>query len=269
MRDALRTALKTAIPELTEVYDPYVPTPKTPKPYAVIVRGSDNKNDKNSFGRNAEIWIYYDIGQLDELDRAVEKVIQGLHYKTIVNPNTGESFTAEVKGTIGTDEQDEDWQAIFRGISLSFVTLYHQMDVEPWEIALKNFLSEKLNIKAYAGQWTTDFQIPSVLCRTVQESVDSPSFDMYRTRKTIRVHAVSSENLKRLMSTIEDMIIVAFKIPLDKTKRSFMLVEKVSEDVDADPLGTGQITVELSNVRLIKHEYKKYKIINTGGRLHE
>ena len=161
MRDALRTALKAAIPELTEVYDPYVPTPKTPKPYAVIVRGSDNQNDKSSFGRNVEIWIYYDIGQLDELDKAVEKVIQGLHYKTIVNPNTGESFTAEVKGTIGTDEQDEDWQAIFRGISLSFVTLYHQVDAEPWEIALKNFLSEKLNIKAYAGQWTTDFLIPS------------------------------------------------------------------------------------------------------------
>ena len=83
------------------------------------------------------------------------------------------------------------------------------------------------------------------------------------------MHVVSSENLKRLMSTIEDVIIVTFKIPLDKTKRSFMLVEKVSEDVDADPLGTGQITVELSNVRLIKHEYKKYKIINTGGRLYE
>lgn len=59
MRAGIRQKLIDSIPELKNCYEPTVPSKDTPKPYAVIVQGSDDEqNNPTSFKRTIEIWFY-------------------------------------------------------------------------------------------------------------------------------------------------------------------------------------------------------------------
>lgn len=271
MRDAIRQALKEALPELTEVYDPYVATKEVKKPYAVVVIGADTPNrEPTNVSRKVEVWLYYPIGQLEKLDAATKKAIDALHYKKLINPATGKSFTASFEGVLGEDGQDEDWKVIYRGISLSFVSLYRHPDADSWEEALSDFIYQELGLETYAGQWSTDFSVPSVLVRLTDREVSSVGFGLVATNKRFQLHFAFLEGMKDAMEEVQMLLVRTFKVPFDRENNTYLTVEALRENTAAAALGVGQLTVELSRIDEEAPDYIQiHKIIRTERKIYE
>lgn len=271
MRDAIREALKKALPELTGVYDPYVPKADTAKPYAVVVVGADTqRGDPTSVSRVVDIWLNYPIGNLDELDAATEKTVKAIHYQTLENPKTGAKFTASFGGVLGEDGRDEEWKIEYRGIRFNFVSLYESIEADPWEVAISKFITEETGIKSYAGKWATDFSVPSILVRRTAMESEWEAFGMMRQTKTFKLHFAFLDGEKAAMEKVGFALEWAFKIPLMPDEKKYMTMEEISESTGDDALGVGQVTIKLSRAEQEKPEMVDVKkVAVTKERIYE
>lgn len=258
MRAGIRKQILEMVPDLKDCYEPNVPTYDTPKPYGVVVQGPDtSRQDPTSFQRTIEIWLYNDMDTFKTLDTLTLDVIKALDLKTFTDPNTGLSYTSKFNGTIGQDIVDEEWKAIVRGLQFSVIALHEsKTSNDSWEKATAKFIKSITNITAYEGTWKEDFQVPSLLCRTISKSTAGINYMSYRESRDIRIHVVSDDNgeINRIIDQIEYGLIKAIKIPLDLADRRYLTVQSIREDRSSDMLGVGQVTVTMTRINKIERE---------------
>ena len=271
MRAGVRKQILDNVATLKDCYEPNVPKHNTPKPYGVVVQGTDSsRQDPTSFQRALEVWIYADLGSIQTLDNLRLETIEALDLETFTDPNTGLSYTATFNGTIGQDMVDEEWKAIVRGLNFSVIAL-HETDssTDTWEKAAAEFTEEVTGAKSYKGAWREDFQVPSVLCRTISKTTEEINHSSYRENREMRIHVVSDKKDERnqIIDTIEQSLMRAIKIPLDIEDRRYLTIKSIRENRDSDMLGTGQITVTMTRINsierggtFIEHIYGRGKI---------
>ncbi|RXM79580.1 hypothetical protein DP144_01880 [Clostridium tetani] len=257
MRAGIRQKLIDSIPELKGCWEPNVPDKSTLKPYAVILQGSDDEqNNPTSFKRIIEIWLYEKRTTFQKLDALSEKVIKSLDLQTITRPNTGQNYTCMFNGAIGQDVVDEEWNAIARGLQFSVIALHGEEETteDTWVEALSSYTENIANIKVYRDYWKKDFQVPSVLWRTSNTSRERINGALIKENKTLVCHVVDRNkgNMEKILDTIEDKLITDLEIPLDLKDRRYLTIESIQEDRDADMLGVGQLTIELSRIKMIE-----------------
>ncbi len=259
MRAGIRNQILASVTELKDCYEPNVPRIETPKPYAVAVQGADDpRQDPTSFQRRIEVWLYNDIDTFKKLDELSKEVIDSLNFKTFTDPDTDLSYTAKFNGTIGQDLVDEEWGAIVRGLNFSVIALHEtKASNDLWEKATAEFISLVTSKKAYQGTWKEDFQVPSVLCRTISKGTEGINYMAYRENRDIRIHVVSDEReeVNELLDQIEYSLMKAIKIPLDIDDKRYLTISSIRENRDSDMLGTGQITVSMTRISKIERDF--------------
>lgn len=271
MRAGIRKQILEMVPDLKDCYEPNVPTYDTPKPYGVVVQGPDtSRQDPTSFQRTIEIWLYNDMGTFKTLDTLTLDVIKALDLKTFTDPNTGLSYTSKFNGTIGQDIVDEEWKAIVRGLQFSVIALHEsKTSNDSWEKATAEFIKSITNITAYEGTWKEDFQVPSVLCRTISKDIVPMNYMSYRENRDIRIHVVSKEReeINSIIDHIEYELMKAIKIPLDIEDRRYLIISSIRENRDSDMLGTGQITVSMTRINGIQRDGTYIEKIYSRGQV--
>lgn len=271
MRAGIRNQILENVTDLNDCYEPNVPTHDTPKPYAVVVQGGDNpRQDPTSFQRTIEVWLYNDIDTFKTLDRLTLETIEALDLKTFTDPDTGLSYTAKFNSAIGQDMVDEEWGAIVRGLQFSIIALHEtKADNDTWEKAAAEFIESVTNIKAYQGTWKEDFQVPSVLCRTISKTTEPMNYMSYRENRDIRIHVVSKEReqINSIIDRIEYELMKAIKIPLDLTDRRYLTISSIRENRDSDMLGTGQVTVTMTRINSIQRDGTYIEKIYSRGQV--
>lgn len=258
MRAGIRNQILENVTDLNDCYEPNVPTHDTPKPYAVVVQGSDtSRQDPTSFQRTVEVWLYNNIDTFQTLDALAKETIEALDLKTITDPETGLSYTAKFNGTLGQDIVDEEWKATIRGLQFSVIALHEsKTSDDTWEKATAEFIEEIANIKTYEGTWKENFQVPSVLCRTISKNLQGINYASYRENREIRIHVVSDDRaeINRIIDKIEYELMAAIKIPLDIADRRYLTISSIRENRASDMLGVGQVTVAMTRVNKIHRE---------------
>ncbi|MFV3013882.1 hypothetical protein ACLD43_18445 [Clostridium botulinum] len=257
MRAGIRQKLIDSIPELKNCYEPNVPSKDTPKPYAVIVQGSDDEqNNPTSFKRTIEIWFYEKRTTFQKLDSLSEKVIKALDLQTIEDANANETFTCIFNGAIGQDIIDEEWNAIARGLRFEVISLHEEDEVnkDEWLDALEEYTKQIINYPIYLNNWKKDFEVPSILWRTTNSARERINTALIKINKTLVCHIVSNNKneINELLDKIEDKLIKDLKIPLDLEDRRYLTIESIQEDRAADMLGVGQLTIELTRRKMIE-----------------
>ncbi|BAH06776.1 hypothetical protein [Clostridium kluyveri] len=258
MRDGIREKLLDSIPELKECYEPTVPDKSTEKPYAVILQGSDDKqNNPTSYSRGIQIWLYDKRLTFNTLDSLMEKVIAALDLQTITK-DTGESYTCVFNGTIGDDVIDEEWDAIARGLKFNVIALHEESEsyVDSWVGAVSNYINGLINIPVYPEYWVKNFAVPSVLCRVLKTDLSPATLGANRVMKTIRCHFVSRDKsmANKFIDTVESQLIQDTKIPLDIADRRYLTISSIREDREADPFTVGQLSVDFFRLENIKRK---------------
>ncbi|QDY32669.1 hypothetical protein [Clostridium sporogenes] len=272
MRAGIRQKLIDSIPELKDCYEPTVPSKDTVKPYAVILQGSDDEqNNPTSFKRIIEIWLYEKRTTFQKLDSLMEKVIESLDLQTITSPNTEQNYTCMFNGAIGQDVVDEEWNAIARGLQFSVIALHEQgeQNTDTWLDALEDYTKQTINYPIYLNNWIKDFEVPSILWRTTNSGRERINPALIKINKTLVCHIVSNNKneINELLDKIEDKLIKDLKIPLDLADRRYLTIESIQEDRDADMLGVGQLTIELSRRKMIEDNTPTINKIYSRGNL--
>ena len=272
MRAGIRQKLLENIPELKGCYEPTVPSKDTPKPYAVILQGSDDEqNNPTSFKRTVEIWLYEKRTTFQKLDTLSEKIIKALDLQTIEDVNANEMFTCMFEGTIGQDVIDEEWNAIARGLQFSIIALHGEEGIteDTWVAALSDYTENITNIKVYRGCWKKDFQVPSILWRTSNVSKERINGALIKENKTLICHVVdrNKSNIEKIIDTIEDKLITDLKVPLDLADKRYLTIESIQEDREADMLSKGQLTVQFSRRKMIEDNTPTIEKIYSRGNL--
>ncbi|KEH90617.1 hypothetical protein [Clostridium botulinum] len=257
MRAGIRQKLLDIIPELKDCYEPTIPGKDTPKPYAVILQGSDDEqNNPTSFKRTIEVWLYEKRTTFQKLDTLSEKVIKALDLQTIEDTNTKETFTCMFNGTIGQDIIDEEWNALSRGLQFSVIALHGEEETtkDTWVEALSSYTEDITNIKVYRDYWKKNFLVPSVLWRTSNTSKERINGALIKENKTLVCHVVDRNkgSIENILDTIENSLIKDLKIPLDIKDRRYLTIESIQEDREADMLGVGQLIIEISRRKMIQ-----------------
>ncbi|NFS21408.1 hypothetical protein FDE82_04635 [Clostridium botulinum] len=272
MRAGIRQKLIDSIPELKDCYEPTVPSKDTVKPYAVILQGSDDEqNNPTSFKRTIEIWLYEKRTTFQKLDSLMEKVIESLDLQTITSPNTGQNYTCMFNGAMGQDVVDEEWNAIARGLQFSVIALHEEDEInkDMWLTALEEYTKNITDYTVYLNNWKKNFEVPSVLWRTTNSSRERINSALIKENKTLICHIVdrNKSNIEETLDILEDKLITDLKIPLDIKERRYLTVESISEDRDADMLGIGQLTIELTRRKMIEDNTPTIDKIYSRGSL--
>lgn len=271
MRAGVRNQILDNVITLKDCYEPNVPRHNTPKPYAVVVQGTDSsRQDPTSFQRSLEVWLYNDIDTFQTLDNLMLETIEALDLKTFTDPNTGLSYTAKFNSTIGQDMVDEEWGAIVRGLNFSVIAL-HETEVtnDTWENAVANFIESVTQTVSYKGTWRNDFQVPSVLCRTISKSMEEVNGSAFRENRDIRIHVVSDDRneMNQIIDTIEQSLMRAIKIPLDLADKRYLTIRSMRENRDSDMLGQGQLTVTMTRINSMPIEGTYIEHIYSRGQI--
>lgn len=274
MRAGIRKQIIENVITLKDCYEPNVPRKSTEKPYAVVVQGSDTaRQDPTSFQRNIEVWLYCDIGTFQTMDQLMIETIKALDLKTFMDPNTGLSYTAKFKNTIGQDMVDEEWGAIVRGLDFSVIALHESVELtnDTWENATADFIEKAVGTVAYRGAWREDFQVPSVLCRTISKSTQPINYKSFRENRDIRIHVVSDNQneINQIIDAIEYELMKAIKVPLNIEDRRYLTIQSIREDRDKDMLGTGQVTVTMTRINSIHRDGAYIEKVYSRGQVSE
>lgn len=271
MRAGVRKQIISNVLTLKDCYEPNVPRHNTPKPYAVVVQGTDSpRQDPTSFQRTIEVWLYNDIDTFKTLDALTLETIEALDLKTFTDPDTGLSYTAKFNNSIGQDLVDEEWGAIVRGLQFSVIALHEtKAGNDTWEKATAEFIKLVTGVKAYQGTWREDFQVPSVLCRTISKGTEGINYMSFRENRDIRIHVVSREReeINRIIDQIEYELMKVIKIPLDLADRRYLTISSIRENRDSDMLGTGQITVAMTRINSIQRDETYIERIYSRGQV--
>lgn len=248
MRAGIRKKLLDSIPELKGCYEPTVPNKTTDKPYAVVLQGSDDKqNNPINYKRTIEIWLYEKRLTFLNLDSLMEKVIAALDLQTITE-DSGESYTCTFNGTIGQDVIDEEWDAIARGLQFNIIALHEADEIkkDAWTEAVINYIKTFIDIPIYSDCWKKDFAAPSGLCRILNVNRNPVTFRADKVIKTIRCHFVSKDKsvINNYIDIIENRLIQDTKIPLSVQDKRYLTINSIKEDREADPFITGQLSIE-------------------------
>lgn len=257
MRAGIRAKLKDSILELEDCYEPTVPTKDTPKPYGIILQGSDDDNGEVvGFKRTIEIWLYEKRTTFKNLDSLSQKVIDALDMQVINDTTTHEVFTCIFDGAIGQDVIDEDWNAIARGLRFTVIALHEddEVNTDTWLEALSTYTKGITNNMIYLNSWKKNFVVPSILWRVKSTSMERENYSVVKENKTLICHVASkSKNeINKILDDIENSLINDLKIPLDLADRRYLTIESIVEDREADMFSKGQLIVNLFRRKMIE-----------------
>lgn len=273
MRAGIRKKLIDNIPELKDCYEPTVPDKLTPKPYAVVLQGSDDKqNDPTSYKRTIQVWLYAERLTFLDLDNLMEKVIATLDLQTITE-DSGESYTCTFNGTIENDVIDEEWDAIARGLQFNIIALHEddESSVDPWLEAVEIYINNLIKIPTYSDYWRKNFAVPSALCRIVSIKPQVETLRANRITKTIRCHFISRNKgeANNFISIVENQLIQDLKIPLNLSNKKYLTISSIREDREADPLAVGQLSIDAFRLENIKNDATIMEKIYGRGSIRE
>jgi hypothetical protein len=117
MRAEIRTALLSLVSN--RVYEPYMVTKDTVKPYIVLKFGVEPPDSmKNSYKQYFQVWPYVKRESFTVLDTLVAQIIAVLHNKEI------DSKPIIFEGKIGQDYFDPDWLALTQELEFSYSTIH-------------------------------------------------------------------------------------------------------------------------------------------------
>ena len=117
MRDEIRAILLPLVGN--RVYQPFVPTKDTLKPYIVIRFSVESKDSMiYAYRKSVQIWPYVQRGDFNALDILIVQIIEAL--KEPINGTIPLSY----EGTIGQEYFDPDWQALTQGLEFSYATIH-------------------------------------------------------------------------------------------------------------------------------------------------
>ncbi|AIY78872.1 hypothetical protein U728_823 [Clostridium botulinum 202F] len=275
MRYGIRERLLQSIPELKGCYEPNIPEKQTIKPYAIILQNDDTKNNQAvGFKRTIEIYIYNERTSFNYVDTLMGKVIKTLNMQTIEDTKTGEIFTCIFNGIIGQDGVDEDWDAIYRGLQFTVISLHEENEVntDKWLDALSDYTKDIIKLPIYLNNWKQNFEVPSILWRVQNQEKERESNALIKESKTLVCHITSNNKneINELLENIEDSLISDLKIPFDLADRRYLTIESIEEDREADMFTKGQLTVKVYKRKMVKRkEVPKINKIYGSGTLKE
>lgn len=260
MRSAIRKAIKEAIPELVDVFEPSVPNRATEKPYAVIQQLNDSESVQGAVGseRKISIWIYNDRTSFKELDSMQKRVVEAINFRSLHDEETNKYFTCIYKGVTSSDINDPDWDIIARPLSFSVMALDKADNVTSdsevevvcnfLEGILKN--NNNVNISVFRDGWNQNLTVPAVLVRTNKVERKTIVNDLHQVDKSMKIHVVDTDidRLISILERIENRLILDKKITFNyilKTGRKVkwkLELARLSEDRESDMFTLGQIT---------------------------
>lgn len=273
MRAGIRQALIDNIPELSDCYEPNVPSKQTLKPYAVILQGNDEEVSAHiNFSRNIEIWLYEKRTTFKKLDYLYDKIVEILHLKTIIDPVTNESFTCVFNGTIGQDVIDEEWDAIARGLSFKIIGLHNDNylnSVDEWVEAISKYSEMLVKTTVYRDCFKNSIETPSILWRATDTDKKMINSCILNVEKTLVCHVISNnrKQIQEIINTIMDDFAINIKIPLDLASRKFLTITNISENKTADMFTNGQLIIKLISKFFVNKEVPMIETIYSNGKI--
>lgn len=262
-RNAIRSKLLEAVPDLKEVYASLPPTEAgISKPFAVLTGDEDSGGSPwKGLRETVKIELYVSRSVTGELDRLAKIMTDALD-KGLLKPDGGEAWVALYLGTSGqADAVDEARDAIRR--ELQFALLSPQPLTEPvqitsdsWLTALESWSKNLLGPEwsAYGGEWPETSTTPAVLWRITGIDVRTVGSAAYEVQKKItaffragdadREHAAILKLLEGMSRSV--------KIPLDTAKRQFLRVSEPKMSLQADALASAGPTQGPLSVTLIR-----------------
>lgn len=254
MRDAIRERILTIVTELKDVYEPHAATADSLKPYAVILQGEETEeSDWVGFRQIVEIWPYVSRSSFVTVDELTKAIIAALE-KEILQTVDGHVFSCMYLG-LGSDQVDEEWDAITRGlrfavVALQAVNIPETVADDPWMEALADWTAALFTDvwHVYRGRWPLGYLRPSILWRLSGHDVSGVSFATFEIRKRFVGHVLGrtpNEQTGAVLQIVEQLQ-TAIKLPLNVVERRFMTVVDPRADLQAGAINDGQITLTLT-----------------------
>lgn len=259
MREAIKQRLSSQILALGgRVFDLNEDSSAADKPYAVIVQGPEAfENGWTGFRRNYEIWPYVDAagGDFGEIDELAEAIVTALDEQAMADSLSGGTFVCRYRGTVESDRLDAGRSAITRGIrfevaALPLGSLEETAPADGWLAALGAWSAGWLGggWQVNLSAWPLELTRPSALWRIRSVETKDGGAAFYEVRKRISGHFLGSSGNAEVAAVLEAVgrLQAGTKIALNLAARSYLKVEDIQADLQADGLLTGQVTVSLS-----------------------
>ncbi|MBB6673016.1 hypothetical protein [Cohnella nanjingensis] len=255
MRNGIRQRLLTAVPGITDVYEPHAADADSVKPYLVITQGEDSEeSDWAGFRRIIEIWPVVDRTSFAEVDKLAKQIQSALDEQLLADPDTSEVFTCSYIGSNGADEVDTEWNAITRGLRFAVyaiqpVGLPELAVDDPWLEALAVWTEQQLGADwtVYRGLWPPGYTRPSVLWRIAGMETGEVAAAAIEVRMRFVGHVLgtSQTETNAALVLLPWKLQTSVKIPLDLADRRYLQVINPAADHKADALTGGQLSVTL------------------------
>jgi hypothetical protein len=261
LRIAIRNKLIADIPEIAgRVYEPHQSDPSTVKPFVMLRQGADTADTPGvGFRRIMECWPYASKTTFQDVDTLANKVIASLDRQMLTDTATGEVFTVQYYGTVGTDVVDDQWDAITRGLNFAVFAVQPAPVVEtfaddPWLDALAEWTESAMGSPwmVYRNVWPLGHSRPSVMWRIAGMEVQQHGRGMFAVRKKFTGHifgTTPNEQVAGVLKITQELG-NAFKLALDLDNKRYLTVIDPMANLKAEALTGGQITVTLSRLTM-------------------
>ncbi|THF78029.1 hypothetical protein [Cohnella fermenti] len=258
MRDGIRQRLIAEIPSIGgRVLESHEDGLTADKPYLVLIQGEEGiSSDWTGVNRFYEVWPYEaETAGFAAIDELAQAIVQSLEGNALTDASTGEVFTCNYAGTIGSDLADEERQALTRGLrfTVSAIEAAERAETVPrdaWTEALilwtKSLLGAAWSV--YGERWPPGYLAPAVLWRIVGLETSDGNAASVNVRKQLTGHVLGrtpNEQTEAIVRLAEELK-RSGKIELDSEQKRFITVRECAAMVDADALRFGQLAVTLS-----------------------
>lgn len=256
MREAIRQALINGVPEVEgRIFEPHTASADTQKPYLIVRELSESDNTEwAGFRCRVEVWPYCERTSYIDVDTLAKKINNVLD-KQLLGSDDSDAITCIADG-MSTDTVDEEWDALTRCVNfyvlaLQPATIQGPIINDPWITALVDWSKTILNGIAdgyYGGILPTGYKRPSVLWRLSNISMEECGMLGFDVIKQITCHIFGRNAVEEIniAAKLAEEIQTAIKIPLDISKRYYMLVRELEVRAYSDASRQGQLEITLS-----------------------
>jgi len=251
MRETIRQRLIDQIPEIGgRVFETDAAAEGEEKPYLVLTKGSEvDENDWAGSSTMIEVWSYVAHTRFKYVDDLVSAVIAALDHQLLTDPVTGETILCRFTGSTSADMQDEQFQAITRGVQFevfSIAWLAHTpLEPDPVSAMTAWTAARFPEMQTDPQSWNPSDDAPALYWRNAAiRGVQTMSWGAW-IDATLRGHMLVPHTPARkewLERTVRRLAMDGHVEMLDQSR---MTIQRVSADSSQDPFRVGQIAVDV------------------------